>query len=107
LNKTHKTIISHLRAQAVMIKDSGVGGEIRVCGYGRSLSPAHSQFYSYSYLFVSFLHRDWLSLTCVKVVHLRYLHFIDSETLPSTCYVLSDESNTPFYSTSTGNKTNF
>jgi len=27
------------------------------------------------------------------------------ETLPSTCYKLSDDSSTPFYSTSNGNKT--
>jgi len=43
LNTTHKIIISHFRAQAVMSKDSMVGGEIRVRGYGRSLSPGHSQ----------------------------------------------------------------
>jgi len=43
LNKTHKITISHLRAQAVMSKDPRVGGEIRVHGYARSLSPAHSQ----------------------------------------------------------------
>jgi len=43
LNKTHKIKILHLRAQAVMSKDSRVGGEIQVHGYARSLSPAHSQ----------------------------------------------------------------
>jgi len=40
---THRIKISHLRAQAVMSKDSKVVDEIRVRGYARSFSSAHSQ----------------------------------------------------------------
>jgi len=29
----------------------------------------------------------------------EYIHFMGSETLPSACYILSDESSIPFYST--------
>jgi len=32
------------------------------------------------------------------------IYFMGTETLPSTCYVLSDESSIPFYSTSHGYK---
>jgi len=32
----------------------------------------------------------------------EYVYFMGSETLPSACYILSDESNIPFYSTSNG-----
>jgi len=30
----------------------------------------------------------------------EYIYFVGSETLPSTCYILSDESSLPLYSTS-------
>jgi len=30
----------------------------------------------------------------------EYIYFFESETLPSTCYILFDESRIPFYSTS-------
>jgi len=30
----------------------------------------------------------------------EYIHFMESDTLRFTCYILSDESNIPFYSTS-------
>jgi len=30
----------------------------------------------------------------------EYIYFMGSETLPSACYILSEESNIPFYSTS-------
>jgi len=33
-----------------------------------------------------------------------YIYFMGSETLPSACYILSDESSIPFYSTSNGYK---
>jgi len=36
----------------------------------------------------------------------EYIYFIASKTLPSTCYVLSDKSNIPFYSTSNGYNNN-
>jgi len=32
----------------------------------------------------------------------EYIYFMGSETLPSACYILSDESSIPFYSTSNG-----
>jgi len=32
----------------------------------------------------------------------EYMYFMGSETLPSACYKLSDESSIPFYSTSSG-----
>jgi len=32
----------------------------------------------------------------------EYIYFMGSETLPSACYILSDESSTPFYTTSNG-----
>jgi len=32
----------------------------------------------------------------------EYIHFKGSETLPSACYILSEESSIPFYSTSNG-----
>jgi len=32
----------------------------------------------------------------------EYIYFMGSETLPSACYILSDESRIPFYSTSNG-----
>jgi len=34
----------------------------------------------------------------------EYIYFMGSETLPSTCYILSDEASIPFYSTSNGCK---
>jgi len=34
----------------------------------------------------------------------EYIYFMGSETLPSACYILSDESSIPFYSTSNGYK---
>jgi len=34
----------------------------------------------------------------------EYIYFIRSETLPSACYILSDETSIPFYSTSNGYK---
>jgi len=34
----------------------------------------------------------------------EYIYFMGSETLPSACYTVSDESSIPFYSTSNGNK---
>jgi len=34
----------------------------------------------------------------------EYIYFVGSETLPSACYILSDESSIPFYSTSNGYK---
>jgi len=37
----------------------------------------------------------------------EYIYFMGSETLPSACYILSDESSIHFYSTSTGIKTRF
>jgi len=37
----------------------------------------------------------------------EYIYFMGSETLPSACYILSDASSIPFYSTSNGyNKEN-
>jgi len=33
-----------------------------------------------------------------------YIYFMGSETLPSACYILSDESSVPFYSTSNRHK---
>jgi len=30
----------------------------------------------------------------------EYIYFMGSETLPSACYIVSDESSTSFYSTS-------
>jgi len=30
----------------------------------------------------------------------EYIYFMGSETLPSACYILSEESSIPFYSTS-------
>jgi len=32
----------------------------------------------------------------------EYMYFMGSETFPSACYILSDESSIPFYSTSNG-----
>jgi len=32
----------------------------------------------------------------------EYIHFMGSETLPSACYILSNESSIPFYSSVTG-----
>jgi len=32
----------------------------------------------------------------------EYIYFVGSETLSSACYILSDESSIPFYSTSNG-----
>jgi len=32
----------------------------------------------------------------------EYIYFMGSETLPFACYILSDESSIPFYSTSNG-----
>jgi len=32
----------------------------------------------------------------------EYIYFMGSETLPSACYILSDESSIPFYSTCNG-----
>jgi len=43
--------------------------------------------------------RTWLGST--RLVFL-IKNFMGSETLPSTCYILSDESSIPFYSTSNG-----
>jgi len=39
----------------------------------------------------------------------EYIYFMGSETLPSACYILSDESGITFYSTSNGykNRTTF
>jgi len=34
----------------------------------------------------------------------EYIYFLGSETLPSACYILSDKSSIPFYSTSNGYK---
>jgi len=34
----------------------------------------------------------------------EYIYFMGSETIPSACYILSDESSIPFYSTSNGYK---
>jgi len=34
----------------------------------------------------------------------EYIYFVGSETLPYACYILSDESSIPFYSTSNGYK---
>jgi len=36
--------------------------------------------------------------------HTPHIYFVGSETLPSACYILSDESSIPFYSTSNGYK---
>jgi len=32
----------------------------------------------------------------------EYIYFVGSETLPSACFILSDESSIPFYCTSNG-----
>jgi len=42
---------------------------------------------------------DWFKLYI-------YIYFMRSETLPSACCILTDESSTPFYSTSNGNNGN-
>jgi len=34
----------------------------------------------------------------------EYIYFMGSETLPSACYILSDEYSIPFYSTNNGYK---
>jgi len=34
----------------------------------------------------------------------EHIYFMESETLPSSCYIFSDESSVPFYSTSNGYK---
>jgi len=49
---------SHLRSQAVMSKDSRVGHEIRVRGYARSLSPAHSQKITRSHNILNSIKRE-------------------------------------------------
>jgi len=40
--------------------------------------------------------------TRLVILSKNILYFMGSETLPSACYILSDESSIPFYSTSNG-----
>jgi len=41
---------------------------------------------------------------CKNIKNLLAVYFTGSETLPSTCYILSRETSIPFYSTSNGYK---
>jgi len=68
-------------------------------------TPKLSSLVSEISAFIRTDRRTWLDRLASDPVQ-EYIYFMGSETLPSACYILSDESSIPFYSTSSVYKNN-
>jgi len=80
-----------------------VSAAVSVYGRDKNLYSLHalSQNYSFYTFHDNSVHTDGQTDEYIYFMG-EYIYFMESETLPSTCYMLSVEASIPFYSRVTG-----